>query len=55
MAKPKEATEVERLKWSAEDLVRRSLEDTPAFKKAVKQTMKELKQVQKSARKQLRK
>ncbi|KKN25859.1 hypothetical protein LCGC14_0880460 [marine sediment metagenome] len=55
MAKSEKATKAEELKWQAESLVRKSIEGTPAFKKAVKQTVKELKSVQVRVRKQLKK
>ena len=42
------------LKWQAESVVREAIAKTPAFKKAVRQTIKELKQVQKSANKTIR-
>ena len=45
----------EMLKWQAEDIVRQSVQNTPSFKKAVRQTMKELKKIQSSAIKTLKK
>lgn len=48
-------TSKEELKWQAESVVRHAVETTPQFKKAVKQTMTELKRVQKTAQKTVRK
>jgi hypothetical protein len=42
------------LRWKAEDLVRSSLENTPAYKKAVRQAMKEMKTTQRNVKKTLR-
>jgi len=47
----KEKSEIE---WQAESVVRHAVENTPQFKKAVKQTMTELKKVQKTAQKTVR-
>ena len=42
-------TKKEMLKWQAEDVVRQAMQNSPEFKQAVQQTMKELGQVQKNA------
>ena len=44
----------EELKWQAEDIVRKAIEGTPGYKKAVRQTITELRQVQKVAAKTIR-
>ena len=48
---PKQPSKQEQMKWRAEDIVRQSIMSTPAFKKAVRQTMTELKKIDKEARK----
>ncbi len=50
----KEIKREEELRWQAESVVRDALTNTPAFKKAVRSTMKELKRVQKDAVKKLK-
>ena len=49
MAKLNGPSKNEQLKWQAEDVVRQSISSTPAYKKAVRETMKQLKSVQKNA------
>ena len=51
---PTSPSESEQLKWQAESVVREAIANTPAFKKAVRSTMKELKQVRKDAVKKLK-
>ena len=47
-------TKEQQLKWQAEDVVRQAMVNTPSFKKAVRQTMKDLKVTQKNAVKNLK-
>jgi len=44
----------EALKWRAEEVVRTAVENTPQYKKAVRQAMGELKKAQKAAQKTMR-
>lgn len=45
------ANKAEQLKWQAEDIVKQSIQNTPSYKKAVRETIKQLKTVQKQAAK----
>jgi len=54
MARDMRPTKQEMLKWQAEDVVRQAMMNTPSFKKAVRQTMKDLKVTQKNAVKNLK-
>jgi len=44
----------EMLRWQAEDVVKQAMLNSPEFKQAVQQTMKELESVQKNAARTIR-
>lgn len=43
------ADKAEQLKWRAEDIVRDAMKNTPAYKAAIKQAVRDLKAAEKSA------
>lgn len=49
MAKVSKISKEQELRWQAESVVRQAVENTPLFKKAVSQTIKQLKRTQKDA------
>lgn len=51
MARDMGPSKAEQLRWQAEDIVRQSIKNTPAYNKAVRETVKQLKTVQKQAAK----
>ena len=54
MAKETSSSKDDRIKWQAEDIVRRSLENTPGYKKTIRQAMKDIRAAEKQAKKTLK-
>lgn len=55
LSAPKMPSKDDQLRWKAEDIVRESLVNSPAYKAAVRETMKQLRTVQKDAAARLKK
>jgi len=54
MARVSKLSKAEQLRWQAEDVVREAIKNTPSYEKAVRQTIRHLKETQNIARNTLR-